>query len=94
MKVWSLNIFKEFKTPFLYRDFLKKRPDFVHLITLTPCLYGGAVFSFLGVPNLIAAVSGLAKIKSITIKNPTLLAKTDLKLIKNLIYLIIFVNFN
>ena len=35
------------------------RPDIVHLVTIKPVLFGGAVARLLGVPRVVAAISGL-----------------------------------
>lgn len=38
------------------------RPDVVHLVTIKPVLYGGLAARWLGVPNVIAAISGLGHV--------------------------------
>ena len=56
----GVNIFKELKTLFyIYKFFLKEKPDIVHLVTIKPYLYGGLIARIVGTPSLVSAVSGL-----------------------------------
>lgn len=38
------------------------RPDLVHLVTIKPVLYGGLMARFVGVPAVVAAISGLGSV--------------------------------
>lgn len=43
----------------LARAFRKVRPDIAHLVTIKPVLYGGALARLLGIPAVVAAISGM-----------------------------------
>ncbi|MES1935622.1 glycosyltransferase family 4 protein [Salinisphaera hydrothermalis] len=46
----------------LVRLFRRLRPDLVHLVTIKPVLYGGMAARLVGVPAVVAAVSGLGTV--------------------------------
>ncbi len=54
------NIFSELASVFrLYRQVKCIKPDLVHLVTIKPVLYGGAVARLAKVPSVVCAISGL-----------------------------------
>lgn len=54
------NLFQELKSiRALYSLMRDIKPDLVHLVTIKPILYGGVAARLVGVPAVIAAVSGL-----------------------------------
>ena len=57
----SINPIKNIKTIFYLEIFKKEKPDIVHLITIKPYLYGGLVSSFIKIPCLVTAISGLER---------------------------------
>jgi len=57
------NPVKEIKSIFmLWRLFRQIRPSLVHLVTIKPVLYGGLVARIVGIPGMVAAVSGLGSV--------------------------------
>lgn len=46
----------------LFRLLQKVKPDLVHLITIKPVLYGGIAARLVGVPGVVAAVSGMGTV--------------------------------
>lgn len=57
------NPFAELRTLWgLYWLMRTIRPDLVHLVTIKPVLYGGLMARFLGVPAMVAAISGLGTV--------------------------------
>jgi glycosyltransferase involved in cell wall biosynthesis len=57
------NPVKEIKSIFmLWRLFRRIRPSLVHLVTIKPVLYGGLVARVVGIPGMVAAVSGLGSV--------------------------------
>lgn len=46
----------------LYRVLRRVRPDVVHLVTIKPVLYGGLLARLVGVPAVVAAISGLGTV--------------------------------
>ena len=60
IKRGSINFLKDLKSMLhIWRFFKKEKPDIVHLVTIKPYLYGGAIARLAGVPCLVSAVSGL-----------------------------------
>lgn len=56
----GMNPFKEIRSLFfIFRLFLKKKPDIVHLVTIKPYLYGGIIARIAGVRGVVSSVSGL-----------------------------------
>ena len=56
----SINPFKEIVSLFfIYKVFIRLKPDIVHLITIKPYLYGGIAGKLARVPCLVSAVAGL-----------------------------------
>lgn len=50
----------EIKSIILLAKILRKiRPDIIHLVTIKPVLYGGALARLLGIPAMVAAISGM-----------------------------------
>lgn len=57
------NPFAELRTLWgIYQLMRKIRPEIVHLVTIKPVLYGGLMARILGVPAMVAAISGLGTI--------------------------------
>lgn len=49
----------------IYRLMRRLRPHIVHLVTIKPVLYGGIAARLVGVPAVVAAISGLGHIYSV-----------------------------
>lgn len=61
----GLNPFSEVFVFFLILiNFIKIRPDVLHLVTIKPVIYGGIVARLLGVSSVVAAISGLGSVFS------------------------------
>ncbi len=56
----GMNLVSELQTLIaLVRLFVRVKPDIVHLVTIKPVLYGGIAARLVGVPGVVAAISGL-----------------------------------
>ncbi len=56
----GMNIFSEINSIFSIYQLVKKiKPDLVHLVTIKPVIYGGAVARLAKVPAVVSAISGL-----------------------------------
>ena len=53
----------------LLKIFVKCKPSTLHLVTIKPVLYGGALARFLNIPNVVFAISGLGYVFSDTEKS-------------------------
>ena len=59
----GLNPLRELRTVLaMHRLIRRLAPDVLHLVTIKPVLYGGLVARYLGVPKVVAAISGLGAV--------------------------------
>ena len=83
----GINPFKEIKSLFfIFKSYLKIKPDIVHLVTIKPYLYGGVIARVAGIKGVVSSVSGLG---TLFIDN-----KLTTKLLRALLYPIYKYAFN
>lgn len=63
----GMNIFFEMKTFLsIFKVFIKVQPDLVHLVTIKPVLYGGIIARVLNIKGVVAAISGLGSMFTVS----------------------------